>query len=109
MRLFAVATLLIGCSAGAPLPPPAAALNRAGIEALERGDLETADARFSVALEYSPRFVDALVNLGLVELERGNFRRASVLFERARRLNPDVAQPHHALGVLAERGSFRLR
>ena len=95
--------LFAGCSAGAPLPPQAAALNTAGIQALEAGDLETADARFSVALEYSPRFVDALVNLGLVELERGNFSRARLLFERARRLNPDVAQPHHALGVLAER------
>ena len=43
------------------------------------------------------------MNLGLVELERGNFERARLLCERARRLNPDVAQPHHALGVLAER------
>jgi tetratricopeptide (TPR) repeat protein len=99
--LFVV--LFAGCSAGAPLPPAAASLNAAGIEALERGDLETADARFSVALEYSPDFVDALVNLGLVELERGNFPRARWLVERARRLNPDVAQPHHTLGVLAER------
>jgi tetratricopeptide (TPR) repeat protein len=94
---------LVGCSAGAPLPPQAAALNAAGVEALARGDLEAADARFSVALEYSPRFVEALVNLGLVELERGNFTRARTLCERARRLNPDVAQPHHALAVLAER------
>jgi tetratricopeptide (TPR) repeat protein len=47
--------------------------------------------------------VEALVNLGLVELERGNFARARVFFERARRINPDVAQPHHALGVLEER------
>jgi len=101
--LFAVLGTLAGCSAGVPLPPQAQALNNAGIEALARGDLETADARFSVALEYSPRFVDALVNLGLVELERGNFERARTSFERARRLNPDVAQPHHALGVLAER------
>jgi tetratricopeptide (TPR) repeat protein len=92
-----------GCSAGIPLPPQAAALNAAGVEALARGDLETADARLSVALEYSPRFVEALVNLGLVELERGNFVRARLLCERARRLNPDIAQPHHALGVLAER------
>src|ERR1044071_5941388 len=95
--------LVAGCSAGAPLPPQAAALNAAGVEALAAGDLETADARLSVALEYSPRFVEALVNLGLVEVERGNFARARLLCERARRLNPDVAQPHHALGILAER------
>lgn len=102
MRTLALA-LLAGCSAGAPLPPAAATLNAAGVDALAHGDLETADARLSLALEYSPRFVEALVNLGLVELERGNFTRARTLFERARRINPDVAQPHHALGVLEER------
>jgi protein O-GlcNAc transferase len=94
---------LQACSGTAPLPPKAVALNRAGAEALARGDLETADARLSLALEYSPRFVEALVNQGLVELQRGNFDRARELLERARRLNEDVAQPHHALGVLAER------
>src|SRR6478609_4776532 len=101
-----LATLVVwlaGCSGSAPLPPQAVALNRAGAEALARGDLETADARFNLALEYSPRFVEALVNQGLVELQRGNFDRARELVVRARRLNPDVAQPHHALGVLAER------
>jgi len=102
MRLLLL-VVLAGCSAGVPLPPAAAALNAAGVEALAAGDLESADARFALALEYSPRFVEALVNLGLVELERGNFTRARLLFERARRTNPDMAQPHHALGVLAER------
>jgi tetratricopeptide (TPR) repeat protein len=92
-----------GCAAAAPLPPQASALNRAGAEALEQGDLDTAEARLSVALEYSPRFVEALTNLGLVEVQRGNFERARELLERARRINADVAQPHHALGVLAER------
>ncbi len=91
------------CAGTAPLPERAIALNRAGAEALALGDLETADARLSLALEYSPRFVEALVNQGLVELQRGNFDRARELLSRARRLNPDVAQPHHALAVLAER------
>jgi tetratricopeptide (TPR) repeat protein len=100
---LAVLLGLAACSGTAPLPAKAVALNRAGAEALARGDLETADARLSLALEYSPRFVEALVNQGLVELQRGNFERARELLERARRLNPDVAQPHHALGVLAER------
>ena len=91
------------CAGTAPLPPKALALNEAGVAALAAGDLETADARFSLALEYNPKFVDALTNQGLVELQRGNFERARQLLTRARRLNPDVAQPHHALGVLAER------
>src|SRR3954471_5551 len=91
------------CAGSAPLPAKALDLNRTGVQALAAGDLETADARFSLALEYNPNFVDALTNQGLVELQRGNFTRARALLSRARRLNPDVAQPHHALGVLAER------
>jgi Flp pilus assembly protein TadD len=39
----------------------------------------------------------------LVEMQRGNLARARLHFERARRINADLAQPHHALGVLAER------
>ena len=100
---LALFLLTVSCAGSAPLPPKAVDLNRAGVDALEQGDLETADARFSLALEYSPKFVDALVNLALVEMQRGNFGRARQLLERARRLNPDVAQPHHGLGVLAER------
>lgn len=95
--------LPLACASTAPLPPKAVELNRAGTEALREGDLETAGARFSLALEYSPRFVEAVVNLALVEQERGNLERARHLLERARELNPDVAQPHHGLGVLAER------
>jgi tetratricopeptide (TPR) repeat protein len=98
-----VGCFMSGCKGSAPLPPKALELNRTGAEALEKGDLETADARFALALEYNPRFVEALVNQGLVEVQRGNFKNARKLLGRARRINPDVAQPHHGLGVLAER------
>lgn len=94
---------LPACAGAAPLPPKALALNRAGVEALQHGDLETAGARFSLALEYNSRYVEALTNLGLVEMQRGNFDRARQLLSRAKELNPDIAQPHHGLGVLAER------
>src|SRR6188768_4000823 len=99
--------LCLACAGTAPLPPKGLALNEAGVAALAAGDLETADARFSLALEYNPKFVDALTNQGLVELQRGNFERARQLLTRARRLNPDVAQPHHALGVLASASAAR--
>lgn len=105
LRPAAVCVLLVslGCAATAPLPAAALELSRSGAEALAAGDLEVADARLSLALEYSPSFVEALVNLALVETERGNFARARKLLRRAARLNPDVAQPHHGLGLLAER------
>lgn len=98
-----VLLLLSACAGNAALHPNAVEHNRAGTEALARGDLETAHANFALALEYHPRFVEALTNLGLVEMQRGNFERARTLFERACRYNTDLAQPHHALGVLAER------
>ncbi len=109
----AVATALLcllwltamGCASTPPLPPKAVQLNQSGAAALAAGDLGTAEARFAVALEYSPRFTEAWVNLGLVELRRGNLARARKNFVKARDLNPDLPAPHHALGLLAdERG-----
>lgn len=106
-RLSLAALLHVCCTSRPPLPPEAIALNDDGIGYLARGDLEVADARFRLALEYNPHFVEALVNLGLVELERGNFTRARQLLERARRINQHVAEPHHGLGVLDERAQDR--
>jgi tetratricopeptide (TPR) repeat protein len=91
-----------GCAGTVPLPKKALALNAAGAEALGRGDLSTAEARLSVALEYSPRFVEAWVNLGYVELRRGNFEQARRDFVKARSINKDIPAPHHALGLLAD-------
>jgi len=94
--------LLAACAGVAPLPKRAVLLNAAGAEALAAGDLSTAEARLSVALEYSPRFVESWVNLGYVELRRGNFVQARRDFLKARSLNKDIPSPHHALGVLAD-------
>jgi Tfp pilus assembly protein PilF len=91
------------CAGQAPLHPKAVDLNRAGVEALETGDLATAEARFALALEFHPRFVDAMVNLGLTEMQRGNFKLARVKLEKAVSINRHLAQPHHGLGVLCER------
>jgi tetratricopeptide (TPR) repeat protein len=71
--------------------------------ALAAGNLELAEARFAVAVEYNPRFTEAWVNLGLVELWRGNLALARHDFEKARSLNADLPTPHHALGVLADK------
>ncbi len=90
------------CTAAVPLPAEALALNAAGARAISEGQLSLAEARLSVALEYNPRFVEAWVNLGYVELGRGNFEQARRDFLRARDLNQDIAAPHHALGLLAD-------
>jgi Tfp pilus assembly protein PilF len=93
---------VLGCASVPPLPPKALLLNESGAWALGAGDLATAEARFMVALEYSPRFTEAWVNLGYVELRRGNLDRARRHFIKARDLNPDLPAPHHALGLLAD-------
>lgn len=94
---------LVACAPTARLPAKAIELNTAGAQALLRGDLSAAEACLSVALEYSARFVEAWVNLGYVELRRGNFEQAGRDFVKARDLNPDIPAPHHALGVLADK------
>jgi tetratricopeptide (TPR) repeat protein len=100
--LTVVLVCVVGCGGTVPLPRKALALNAAGAEALGEGDLSTAEARLSVALEYSPRFVEAWVNLGYVELRRGNFEQARRDFIKARTINKDIPAPHHALGLLAD-------
>jgi tetratricopeptide (TPR) repeat protein len=92
-----------GCARPALLPPKAIALNREGARALAAGDLELAEARVALALEYNPRFTEAWVNLGLVEMRRDDVERARRDFLKARELNPDLPAPHHALGLLSER------
>jgi tetratricopeptide (TPR) repeat protein len=94
---------LVACTHPAPLPPKALELNREGAAAIASGDLQTAEARIALAIEYNPRFTEAWVNLGLVEMMHGNFEAARRDLLRARRLNPDLPAPHHALGLLAER------
>ncbi len=101
--LFVAFALLFGCNASVPLSPKAIELNRMGALALAAGDVETAEVRFALAIEYHPRFTEAWVNLGLVEMGRGNLALAKKDFERARDLNEDLPAPHHALGLLFDR------
>ncbi|MBX3227015.1 MAG: tetratricopeptide repeat protein [Labilithrix sp.] len=103
LALLAVLCITAGCASIPPLPPKAIELNQNGAAALAAGDLETAEARFSLALEFSPRFTEAWVNLGYVELRRGDLAGARKHFVKARELNPDLPAPHHALGLLADR------
>ncbi len=106
MRLILFCVLLahaLGCATVPPLPPKADELNRQGAAALSAGDLMAAQARLNLAIEYSPRFTEAWVNLALVELRRGNLDLAYQDAKRARDLNPNVASPHHAMALIADR------
>ena len=102
--VFALSLFAGACASVPPLPPKALELNRDGAAALAAGDLTTAEARPALAIEYSPRFTEAWVNLGYVELGRGNVEKSRKDFTKAKDLNPDMPAPHHALGLLADRG-----
>jgi len=102
--VFVVAAAFVtGCATNAPLPPKAVALNDEGAKALAADDLEHAEAQIALALEYNPRFTEAWVNLGLVELRRGRLDAAERDFRKAEELNPDLPAPFQALGLLEER------
>jgi len=96
------ALLAAGCASVPPLPPQARQLVADGARSLEEGDLGTAEAQLMLATEWSPRFTEAWVNLGLVELRRGNLDMAHRHLRHARELNADSASPHHGLGLLFE-------
>jgi Flp pilus assembly protein TadD len=101
---LAVASVVdLACAPSVPLPQRAIEMNAVGARALAAGDLSVAEASLSVALEYSPRFVEAWVNLGYVELRRGNFEEARRDLVKARDLNPDIPAPHHGLGLVADK------
>ncbi len=94
--------ILHGCASRAPLARRAVELNLSGASSYAAGDFETAATRFGLAIEYNERFTEAWVNLGLVELARGNLVTAGEYLRRARTLNRELPAPHHALGLLAE-------
>jgi Tfp pilus assembly protein PilF len=108
MRCTPIATtlalsLVCGCAAKGPLAPKAIALNDQGARSYAADDLEHAEAELGLALEYNPRFTEAWVNLGLVELRLGNFEKARHHFRRAIELNPDLPAPFHGMGLLEEK------
>ncbi len=101
--MLSLLACVCGCSPTGPLAPKAIALNDQGAAALANDDLEHAEAELGLALEYNPRFTEAWVNLGLVEMRRGRLDRARHDFHRAIELNPDLPAPFHGMGLLDER------
>lgn len=102
-----ICLVLAACSPRGAIHPNAVELNRNGAYALAHGDLETAQARLSLAVEYHPNFVEAWINLGLLELSRGDVPAAEKHFRRALAINKDAAGARVGLGVVAERRGDR--
>src|SRR5262245_755153 len=98
-----IVSLLLAACAGAPVrktSPEATDHVAEGVAALERGDLDRAEAELHLALEYQRRLPEALNGLGLVALARGDRAAARGWFEEAVRADDDFAEAHANLGAV---------
>lgn len=100
--LFFVCVAL-ACGASGGLPPEAVTLNARGAEALAAGDLDDADARFRLALEFHERFAEPRANLGVVMLRRGDLDGAERHLRAALQLNDEFDEAWSNLGVVLRR------
>ncbi len=61
-----------------------------GEEALHRGNLDAAEKAFRQVLQLAPSDVGALVNLGVVEMRRRNWKQALTYLQQSEKLAPQV-------------------
>lgn len=98
--LISLILVLVGCASAGGLPSVAIDHNREGAEALALDELDTAESRFRLALEYHPRFAEPHANLGLVMLRRGDLQAAEDHLRTAIQLNADFDEAWANLGVV---------
>ena len=106
---FGLSAFLVfsGCAAGGTLPEAAVEHNTAGAESLAAGELDDAEARFRLALEYHPGFAESRANLGLVAFQRGQLDDAEGHLRSAIRLDANFDEAWSNLGlVLAAMGQI---
>jgi tetratricopeptide (TPR) repeat protein len=100
--LFGLVALVVaqGCKTAAPIHPRAIEHNNYCAKYLNDGDLEKAETRCKLALEFNPDYPEPYCNLGLIEKRRGHISEAKELFVKAIHLNQDFGEAHNDLGVL---------
>ena len=107
-RYLLALALFSACATGGTLPAVAVEHNTAGAESLAAGELDDAEARFRLALEYHPGFAESRANLGLVAFERGQLDDAEGQLRAAIRLDANFDEAWSNLGlVLAAKGQLR--
>lgn len=89
----------VGC-ATTHLPQQAIEHNTAGVAALSDDHLDDAEARFRLALEYQPAFVESRANLGLVAFRRGHLEDAEGHLRMALNQDPDFDEAWSNLGLV---------
>ena len=85
----------------------AEAENKRGVALVHLNRRDEARAAFEVALQATPRYAPALVNLGNLQQEAGDFESAIRFYESAAASDETYAPAHHNLGVaLADEERF---
>jgi len=109
LPLLAIVPLTAGALCGDTAPRSAAELlqERACVENQLKGDLDAAETRCELCLEFNERNAECLNALGLVWYGRGDDDRARSYYIKAIRENNDFGQARNNMGVLEfERGNF---
>lgn len=97
--LVLLLTFVSAC-ATSHLPQQAIEHNAAGVAALSDEHLDDAEARFRLALEYQPAFVESRANLGLVAFRRGHLEDAEGHLRMALNQDPDFDEAWSNLGLV---------
>ncbi len=103
---FAIAGVC-GCFARTVVHPEAVRLNDEGARAMAEGRAREARVLFELSLEYGPCYAEALHNLGIWHLLRGELPAAALREEEALVCRPDLVQARCGLGVVRWRQGDR--
>jgi Tfp pilus assembly protein PilF len=93
-----VAWASTGCKTVVPIHPRAAEHTQYCAEYLAQGDLEKAETRCHLALEFNPDMPEPYNLLGLIEMRRDHWDAAKEYYIKAIHLNQDLAEAHNNLG-----------
>src|SRR4051812_48197987 len=98
--LLGASALAAGDKTAAPIHPRAIEHNNYCTQYIASNELEKAETRCNLALEFNPDYPEPTCNLGLIALKRGQMDKAKEFFIKAIRLNQDFAEAHNDLGYV---------
>jgi superkiller protein 3 len=75
-------------------------VNMKGLDALDRGDFDSAAVYFSKAMSLLPNYTDARNNMGVVHFRKGNISLAAMVWKSILEKDPSYAIAYYNLGVI---------